>query len=394
MSRPFPTAPAALLLATFLWPSSAQAVPAFARRYSATCQMCHSAYPRLNDFGLRFRDYGYRIPGRETEEKPIWDTLPPLAGRANAGLDVQRFANTPGAQEVNRVQLNGLDFLAGGHLGMSAGFFLVYTPPIPQTRGTAEQAGSLEMANVVFADVLTRGLSVRVGRFEPNLVPFSVARRLSVAPYEIYDFTFPGGAPLGETQEGIELAGSRSSVRYALGWVNGASTLSSTDFPLDLYLRLAKVFGAGEGQTGGQRVGLTAELGRARPLSPPLPSGDRRLFYRLGLDASLNLSPLNLGVQGYFSSDRGELWGTAGPVNVFGGFAELTYQPLTDLVAFARFDGVWTPAGTGAGDITRETVGLRYYLAYSVALHAEYSHRNTTPDAREDSGTLRLDWAF
>ncbi len=38
----------------------ADAIPAFARKYDTSCQTCHvSSFPKLNDFGNRFRDRGY-----------------------------------------------------------------------------------------------------------------------------------------------------------------------------------------------------------------------------------------------------------------------------------------------------------------------------------------------
>lgn len=54
--------------------SSAEAIPAFARKYGTSCQTCHTVFPKLNAFGTAFRLGGYRMP-KETEEmikeKPI-----------------------------------------------------------------------------------------------------------------------------------------------------------------------------------------------------------------------------------------------------------------------------------------------------------------------------------
>ncbi len=61
------------------WPAPAGAVPVFARKYGLNCTNCHSAFPRLNDWGQRFRANGYRLPGRENEEKTVLER--PGAGR-------------------------------------------------------------------------------------------------------------------------------------------------------------------------------------------------------------------------------------------------------------------------------------------------------------------------
>jgi len=43
--------------------SDADAVPAFARKYDMTCNVCHTRQPRLNPFGQRFLENGYQLPG-------------------------------------------------------------------------------------------------------------------------------------------------------------------------------------------------------------------------------------------------------------------------------------------------------------------------------------------
>ncbi|MBX9719796.1 MAG: c-type cytochrome [Candidatus Obscuribacterales bacterium] len=42
--------------------SSAEAIPAWSRKYGADCTLCHSAWPRLNRTGYLFRRLGYRMP--------------------------------------------------------------------------------------------------------------------------------------------------------------------------------------------------------------------------------------------------------------------------------------------------------------------------------------------
>src|SRR5438034_11634762 len=48
----------------------ARAIPAFARKYDLPCSACHEAWPKLNDFGIAFRDGGYQL-GNE-KDSPIW----------------------------------------------------------------------------------------------------------------------------------------------------------------------------------------------------------------------------------------------------------------------------------------------------------------------------------
>src|SRR5439155_860482 len=50
--------------------TSAQALPAFARRFNLACGACHSAVPRLNAFGEAFHENGFKPPGT------MWTPLP------------------------------------------------------------------------------------------------------------------------------------------------------------------------------------------------------------------------------------------------------------------------------------------------------------------------------
>src|SRR5438128_4218867 len=43
-------------------PPEASATAQFSRRYDTSCNTCHTAFPKLNDFGIAFKDAGYQIP--------------------------------------------------------------------------------------------------------------------------------------------------------------------------------------------------------------------------------------------------------------------------------------------------------------------------------------------
>jgi len=376
------------------------AIPVFPRKYGFNCIMCHSSYPRLNDYGIRYRQNGYQLPGRENDEKTVLESPAPFAMRITGGLTVDQFRNTAGSQDIDQFQLNGLDILSGGLMGRSIGYFMVYPPQIAQSRGVAGQTGTLEMGNVIFSNLAGTWLNVRGGRFEPAYDAFSVKRRLSFSPYEIYDFPGASGLVMADTQTGVELTGyGRCGWKYAAGWINGSSNPNTNpgDSPVDFYVRGVKVFGHGEGQTAGQRIGLTGYVGQARPAA-----GARQGFSRFGVDASFNYSVCNLAIQYLQGVDNQALAGAGGDFDFSGGFAELNYLPTTSTVGFARYDWVNSPANAALqlSDITRWTIGGRYYFVDNVALHLEYSRRRQcsfTPglgDATEAFFTTALDFAF
>jgi hypothetical protein len=172
------------LLWLFTWsffPSEADAIPAFARKYGFNCNMCHSGFTRLNDFGQRYRDNGYQIPGQVGGEKTVFDQGPPLALRTSAGLSVY----SADSSTSNGFNIFGLDLLAAGVFHKNVSFLLIYTPRIDEpaadffgagSGNNPSQLGGVESANIVFSNIVQNALSIRVGRFEPGYHPFSSKR--------------------------------------------------------------------------------------------------------------------------------------------------------------------------------------------------------------------------
>ena len=388
----------------------AAAIPAFARKYGFICGMCHVAWPRLNDFGQKFRSNGYQIPGEEKVEKTILESALPLSLRTVAGYTSDSFSPEGAESEVNQFQVNGLDALAGGALGANKGFFFAYLPRIEGGNGVEEQAAEMEQANVMFSRLGSTWFNGRVGRFEGAFVAFSKLRSISLSPYEIYAFNgSPNVSTSGtagsvntfapaDTTDGIELTGyGYSPWQYAFGLVNGSRENQADDSPSDFYLRAAHVIGHGFGQSAAQRVGALAYFGRARRAGIP---GARHSFNRLGLDANLNRGPWNAEIQYIRGRDDGEF-------NVFkpgedykfsGGFIQLNHFAM-ESAKFLRYDWVNTPSEDNH-NIRRITVGWRKHLAHSLMLQLEHSNRRVDngagpgSDLTENFFTARLDWAF
>jgi hypothetical protein len=384
-----------LVAGAWLLPNRSGAIPTFARKYNFNCIVCHTNYPRLNDFGELFRRNGYQLPGGEAEEKTILESPPPFSVRLVAGYDNDHFRHVAGAQNLNLFEVDGIDLLSGGLLYKNIGYYALYPPQVNPERGLAGQDGTVEFANAIFSNLAKTWLNLRAGRLEPSATGLSMSRQLTFSPYEIYEFTFPGGFPLGDPQTGLEATGYGHGFNYAAGFVNGAATNHSDDGPQDLYGRIAQVIGKGEGQTAGQRIGIIGYHGEARP-DPSLPPGAQRVFSRYGADLSLNVKKINLSVQYLIGQDNKYLWGLNKNMNFTGGFAELIVIPTGRLLLLARYDWVDTPKEVDQ-DIARWTGAARYYFKDHLALHAEYSHREVQqpgPRAFEDFLTGRLDFAF
>src|SRR5262249_24159812 len=125
-----------------LWPASASAIPAFARRYGLACSACHVAWPVLNEVGEGFRMSGYRRFAGQASAPATPDldllqgtltipAIPPVAFRADFGFDFQQVRRQAAdGSHAHRTgssfDLNELELLAGTPLGQHLSFFLQY----------------------------------------------------------------------------------------------------------------------------------------------------------------------------------------------------------------------------------------------------------------------------
>ena len=92
------------------WGSSeVRATPAFSRQYRFTCAVCHAPWPRLNDYGVRFRRNAYQRPDVAPEEETVFQRRDlPLSGRVVAGYSRDRFSPEGMETQSDRLRVNDL----------------------------------------------------------------------------------------------------------------------------------------------------------------------------------------------------------------------------------------------------------------------------------------------
>ncbi len=71
LPRKFCVLSCTLTLLGLVWSASANAVPAFARKFDVNCNTCHRAYPELNAAGRQFKELGYRFPAGSSFEEDV-----------------------------------------------------------------------------------------------------------------------------------------------------------------------------------------------------------------------------------------------------------------------------------------------------------------------------------
>ncbi len=248
------------VLVMVLTSPKSEAIPAFSRQYHTSCQTCHIAFPKLNDFGKAFKDAGFKFPKddetflkvpavmlgapaqKDVFPRSVWPGeipgLPPI------GLRMNMFFQATGAK---RNQFNVLSAPAAPQFipatDFETGLFSIFTAGnfggdiafwVDDDISVSGQNASgglgdayMRFGNIGrFAKLPTDTLNLRVGQFELDL-PFTQARTYNLSPYDIYSeanigavnamgaqqnvanqFAFAGAA------KGIELSGGHNYGGY------------------------------------------------------------------------------------------------------------------------------------------------------------------------------------
>jgi len=126
----------------------AEAIPAFAKKYTAPCSLCHSTWPMLNSIGWKFKLNGYQMPDtRDGDEvgktSPSFDlhldankALSPLSLRLDGGVDALQpktgpaSATNPGGNLANNfpccTEGNRGRIYAAGTVDQDMAYFISY----------------------------------------------------------------------------------------------------------------------------------------------------------------------------------------------------------------------------------------------------------------------------
>jgi hypothetical protein len=104
---------ALLLAAALLAPSTARALPSFARQMDMQCVQCHTEFPVLNQFGRNFKLTGYTASAAQTELPPIAIMVQPSFTRTQAP---QVGGAAPGFGDNNNWAVSQISLFYAGRL--------------------------------------------------------------------------------------------------------------------------------------------------------------------------------------------------------------------------------------------------------------------------------------
>ncbi|HHJ35436.1 MAG TPA: hypothetical protein ENJ87_06700, partial [Gammaproteobacteria bacterium] len=177
--------------------NDAEAVPAFARKYDMTCNVCHTRQPRLNPFGQRFLENGYQLPGTSdggTKEKHLLggelngatldDISNYMAVRLRADVQQASFKDNSVIGEANDdpdiIFPNVVNIFFAGTATKDIGFFFETEYA---TQGGEDPALRFERSYLSFNNVGGRQVAnIKVGNFDPSAMYSFPTHRQMINP--------------------------------------------------------------------------------------------------------------------------------------------------------------------------------------------------------------------
>lgn len=187
-----------LLVLLLVVPVDAVAIPAFARRYRVSCQLCHNPVPKLTAFGVTFAGNGYRMAAKEPPRDTI-DTGDPLLNLASSvplamRLDAYAQAFSKGKASTDFETPYIIKLLASGPISKTFSYYM-YVNLLE--RG---EFGGFEDAMLIANDIFGAPVDVSVGQFQVSDVLFKRELRLMFEDYAIYR-TNVGDEPVNLTYD-------------------------------------------------------------------------------------------------------------------------------------------------------------------------------------------------
>jgi hypothetical protein len=377
----------AAAVSALLAPRSAEATPAYARRYGVECSTCHSPNPpRLNNVGMVFRRSGFRLPDADESGKLTLKTTPANTigdAMAIAGqLDGTIVENPQPGASKSSFELSEVELIAGTSIGDHYSAQMLFIP--------YNDAGESELENAEFQANFGKPESqfiVRGGKMQPlvwqkaghgSMTQSSPLMLDEGSPAPIGDFAGPGlghmlaGMEVGYMATHLEKGHMRAgmvSVAAMNGFADdGSDARTHQGDGVDVLAQATALIGSRNTANVYYYDGHTL-IDQVAQLLPPGPFRDE--FTRYG--ATGNYAPheridLTAGISG--GQDKSAQLGAT--IKTTGYYGEITGVVMPGWVATYRYDRVDPNTDVSDDNISDHVLGTTYLLHNAVFFSAEY----------------------
>lgn len=352
------------------------AIPAFARKYSMSCQTCHSPAPRLKAYGEEFAGNAFQLTDKEApryymetgdDELSLIRDIP-LAFRLDGYITYNHKQSK--ASDISSPYY--LKIMSGGSLSSKAAYYFYF---YFSERG--EIAG-VEDAFIMFNDLFGTDLDVYIGQFAVSDPLFKGELRLTFDNYQIYKTNVGLSKVNLSYDRGIMLTyGLETGTDITLELVNGNGIGKANNFKIfddDAYKNfLGRI---SQDIVDNIRIGVFGYTGKEE-----LVSGIQQFensVTMFGPDFTFGYKDiLELNGQYLFRKDKDPI-GTAQEIKTKGAFVELIYTPNGDnskWYANGLFN--WIESDQISLNHKSATAHVGYIFRRNIRMIAEYTYNLT-----------------
>jgi len=312
-----------------------KAIPAFARKYQISCQVCHApAMPRLKGFGEEFANNGFRLKEYESPRYfiPTGDERLSLYREIPLAFRIDGFAtyNFNNEDKTDFASPFILKILSGGELSDKLSYYFYF---LMNEKGSIV---GVEDAFLMYNNLFNTGINFYIGQFQVSDPLFKSELRYTLEPYKIY-----GAAPGNSTvtlkyERGVILDKQFSTgTSFLAEIVNGSglgeageSMIFDKDKHKNLMFRLS--------QTLGEKLSIGAFGYTGKEVLLDTISSFTSNITMYGPDVKLNFDDkFILGLQYVYRNDSDVFleWNETKQkdVKTQGGFAEITFSPKGEM---------------------------------------------------------------
>lgn len=368
----------AVILNMLVSGKNCNAIPAFARKYQISCQVCHSpVMPRLKAFGDEFAGNGFRMTKYESpryfiqtgdEKLSLFRELP-LAIRID-GFASYNFDNEGRADFSSPFILK---ILSGGELSDKLSYYFYF---LMNERGSIV---GVEDAFMMYHDLLGSGINLYAGQFQASDPLFKGELRYTLEPYRIYEAS-PGSSSVSlKYERGVMFDKEFKTGTTIVGEIlNGAGIGEAGEnllFDKDKY----KNFMLRISQSVGKSISVGFFGYTGKELLDDVMGPFTSKIQMFGPDLTIDLGE-KLIINGQYvrRTDSEVFLGytniTEKDVLTHGGFAEIIYSPKGDMSKW-YLTGLlnWVDSDLDALDYSAATLHAGYLLRRNVRIVSEYT---------------------
>ena len=374
-----------------LWTGAAEAIPAFARKEQAPCNVCHTTWPMLTATGRQYKENGYTFVrggggGAEKTSEPFgWEKIFPITALINARPYDKKDSGDAKMRAIHEIEL----MVAGQMYGKVSGWFEL------ESEDEENFEVGLKFAAVAYhhsAAVNVQAAWATLTWIDPYDTYSTTRRMTGPNQAQVINQTFGGadrpassGGRLRDSRQVISLSGRPlDRLFYSLG-ITGVTGDAEGVSPATTFARLA--FDV----SPNTMVGLLAINGTCEAtITPRTNCTVDRKYSRVGVDLQSDLGPARLMAvhlqaeddnAGATATVKNKAWYVQGTY-AFQQGGRPTWVPLMRLDYYEQSNGV---------NVFKEGVfGATYYFTQNIKGSVEYMKQLEVPTGQVEDKRFTL----